>query len=71
MAVWRAHHSNLDALIGQSGDASCPFSFDRGPPLEFKAELSKKINCPSKVIDDDSYVIHSFQRHAPNLHNFA
>jgi hypothetical protein len=71
VAVWRAHHRNLDALIGKSGDTSCPFSFDRGPPFELKAELSKEINCPSEVIDDDSYVIHSFERHASNLHKFA
>jgi hypothetical protein len=71
VAVWRTHHRNLDALIGKSGDTSCPFSFDRGLPFEFKAELSKEINCRSEVIDDDSYVIHSFKRHASNLHNVA
>ena len=71
VAVRCAHHGNLDALIGKSGDTSCPFSFDRGLPFEFKAELSKEINCRSEVIDDDSYVIHSFKRHASNLHNVA
>ena len=71
VAVWRAHHRNLDVLIGKSGDTSCSFSFDRRPPLELKAELSKEINCPSEVIDDYSYVIHSFERHASNLHNVA
>jgi hypothetical protein len=30
-----------------------------------------EINCPSEVIDDDSYVIHSFERPASNLHNVA
>jgi hypothetical protein len=34
VAVRCAHHGNLDALIGKSGDTSCPFSFDRGPPLK-------------------------------------
>jgi hypothetical protein len=58
VAVWRAHHRNLDALIGKSGDTSCPFSFDRGPPFELKAELSEEINRLSEIIDDDSYVIH-------------
>jgi hypothetical protein len=46
VAIRCAHHSNLDALIGKSGDASCPFSFDRGPPFELETELSKKIYCP-------------------------
>jgi hypothetical protein len=39
--------------------------------LFLKAELSKEINCRSEVIDDDSYVIHSFKTHASNLHNVA
>ncbi len=71
VAVRCAHHGNLDALTGKSGDTSCPFSFDHSPPFELKAELSKEINCPSEVIDDDSYVIHSFDRHESNLHNVA
>src|SRR5579872_828295 len=62
-AVRRAHHGNLDALIAQSSDTSGPFSFDRGPPLELEAELAKEINRPSEVIDDDSYVVHPFERH--------
>ena len=56
MAVRRAHHGNLDALIAQSSDTSGPFSFDRGPPFELKAELAIEINRPSEVLDDDSYV---------------
>src|SRR5712664_4451694 len=67
VAVRRAHHGNLDALIAQSSDTSCPFSFDRGPPFELEAELAKEINRPSEVIDDDSYVVHSFERHVSNL----
>ena len=51
MAVWRAHHRDLDALIGKSGHTSCPFSFYRGLPSELKAELSEKTNCRSEVID--------------------
>jgi hypothetical protein len=61
------HHGNLDALIAQSSDTSGPFSFDRGPPFELEAELAKEINRLSEVIDDDSYVVHSFERHASNL----
>ena len=71
VAVWRAHHRNLDALIRKSGDTSSPFSFDHRPPFELKAELSKEINCASEVFDDDSYVIHSSDRHRSNLHNVA
>jgi hypothetical protein len=28
----------------------------------------KEINRPSEVIDDDSYVVHPFERHVSNLH---
>ena len=67
VAVRRPHHGDLDALIVQSSDTSGPFSFDRRPPFELEAEFTKKINRPSQVIDDDSYVIHSFERHLSNL----
>src|SRR5204862_7178775 len=63
VAVRRAHHGNLDALIAESSDTSGPFSFDRGSPFELEAELAKEINCRCEVIDDDSYVVHPFQCH--------
>ena len=67
VAVRRTHHGNLDALITQASDTSGPFSFDGSPAFELKAELPKKINRPSEVIDDDSHVIHPFERHSSNL----
>jgi hypothetical protein len=67
VAVRRAHHGNLDALIAQSSDTSGPFSFDRGPPFELKAELAKEIYRPSEVFNDDSYVVHPLERHVSNL----
>jgi hypothetical protein len=71
VAVRRAHHGNLDALISQPSDTSGPLSFDRGPSFELEAELAKEINRPSEVIDDDSYVVHSFERHVSNLQGFV
>jgi hypothetical protein len=71
VAVRRAHHGNLDALIGKSSDTSCPFSFYRGPPFEVKAELLKEINRQFEVIDDDSYVIQPLDRHSSNLQKVA
>src|SRR5262245_55603418 len=67
MAVRRAHHGNLDALIAQSRDTSGPFAFDRGPPFELEAELAKEINRRREVIDDDSHIVHPFKRHVCNL----
>jgi hypothetical protein len=67
VAVRRAHHGNLDALIAQSSDTSGPFSFDRGLPFEIEAELAKEIDRRGEIIDDDSYVVHPFKRHVSNL----
>ncbi len=63
VAVRRAHHGYLDALFAQSSDTSSPFSFDRSPPFELEAEFEKEIDRRSEVIDDDSYVVHPFDRH--------
>jgi hypothetical protein len=67
VAVRRAHHRNLDALIAQSSDTSGPFSFDRATPFELEAELAKEIDRRFEVIDDDAYVVHPFERHTSNL----
>src|SRR5690606_18173064 len=44
VAVRRAHHGNLDALIAQSSDTPGPFSFDHGPPFDLETELVKEVN---------------------------
>jgi hypothetical protein len=63
VAVRRAHPGNLDALIRKPSDMSVPFSFDQRPPFELETDLTKKINRPSEVIDDDSYIVHPFESH--------
>src|SRR4029079_6319259 len=67
VAVGSAHHGNLDSLIAQSGDTSCPFSFDRGPAFELEADVAKEINRRCEVIDDYSYIVHPFKPHISNL----
>jgi hypothetical protein len=67
VAVRRAHHGNLDALIAQSRDTSGPWSFDRGAPFQLEAELPKELNRLSKIIDDDTDIVHPFERHLSNL----
>ena len=52
VAVRRAHHGNLDALIAQSSDTSSPFSFDRGPPFELEAELAKEIKRGAQLVGE-------------------
>lgn len=71
MAVRCAHHSNLDTLIAQSSHTSSPFSFDHTPPFELKAQLEKEIDRHVQVCDDDSYVVHSFDCHVPNLQSIV
>jgi len=67
VAVWRAHHRDLDMLIAKSGDTSGPFSFDRGPSFELKAEFSKEIDCLFEVVHDDPDVVHAFDCHMTSL----
>src|SRR5437764_8648112 len=67
VAIRRAHHGNLDALIAESSDTSGPFSFDRRPPFDLEAEFAKEINRRSEVLDDDADVVHPFERHVSNL----
>jgi hypothetical protein len=56
VAVRRAHHGYLDALVAESGDAPCPFSFDRGLRFELEAELEEELDLRREVIDDNAYV---------------
>ena len=37
------------------------------PPFELEAEVAKEINRRCEVIDDDSYVVHSFRCQVSNL----
>jgi hypothetical protein len=67
VAVRCAHRCNLDALIAQSSDTSGPFFFDRGSPFEIDVDLAKESDSRFEVIDDDSYVVHPFERHVTNL----
>ena len=60
MAVRRAHHGDLDALVTQPGDAPCPLSFHHGSPFELEAELAKELDRRFEVVDDDADVVHSF-----------
>lgn len=64
MAVGHAHHCNFHLLIAQAGDASGPLPFDQTLSFELQAELLKEFNHRAKVLDDDSYVVHAFERHA-------
>ena len=34
---------------------------------ELEAEFAEEINRSSEVLDDDSYVVHPFERHVSNL----
>jgi hypothetical protein len=44
VAVRRAHHGDLDALVAQPRDAACPLAFHHGLPFEIETELAKELN---------------------------
>jgi hypothetical protein len=67
VTVRRAHHCNLNVLIAQSRDTPGPFSFNSSPTFKIEAELAKEIDRRFEVIDDDSYIVHPFDYHMPNL----
>jgi hypothetical protein len=67
VAIRRAHHGNFDALVGESSNTAGPFSFNRDLAFELEAELAKEINRRCEIIDENSYVVHPFERHLFNL----
>lgn len=67
VAVGRAHHGYLNALVAPSGDAPCPLSFDHGLAFELEAELAKEVDRRHKVVDDNAYMVHPPKRHVSVL----
>ncbi len=59
VAVGRDHHGDLDALIAQSGDASGPFPFNHGPPLEGQAELGEEGDGVIEGFHRDADIVHA------------
>src|SRR3954453_12046698 len=67
MAVRRAHHGDLAALVAESSDAPRPVSFDHGSAFELEAQLGEKRDGGVKRFDDDADVVHPLERHAAIL----
>jgi hypothetical protein len=68
VAVWRAHHGDLNALVAQSRDAPCPLAFYHGSPFELEAELSEKSESGIEGFHHDADVVHSCKRHVSILY---
>ncbi len=64
MAVGHTHHRNFDALISQASDTSSPLAFNHALSFKLEAELPKELDHSAQVFNDDSYVVHAFERHA-------
>ncbi len=64
VAVRRAHHCDLDALVAESSDTTCPFTLNRGLSFELEAELAKERDRSREVGDNNAYVVHPLKRHA-------
>jgi hypothetical protein len=63
MSVRGDQHGDLDALVPQTGDASGPFAFDHGSPLELQAELGEERDGGVEGFHDDAYVVHPLESH--------
>jgi hypothetical protein len=59
VTVRRAHHSDLDALVAQSRNTSCPFAFNYGSPFELEAELAEEGDSGIEGFDHNADVVHS------------
>ena len=57
-------HGDLDAHVGQSGDALCPASLNRGSPFELEAELGEEGDSGVEGLDHDADVVHPLKRHS-------
>src|SRR5437660_12768742 len=68
VAVWRAHHGDLNALVAQASDAPCPLAFYHGSPFELEAELSEKSESGIEGFHHDADVVHSCKRHVSILY---
>src|SRR5579862_5903735 len=68
MAVGRAHHGYLNALVAQSSDAPCPLPFNHGLAFELEAELPKEVDRRCEVLNDNAYVVHPAKSHVSVLH---
>jgi len=67
VAIGHTHYRNFDALIAQAGDTSSPLAFNHALSFKLESELPKKVHHSSQIFNDDSDVVHAFERHAPNL----
>ncbi len=58
VAIWRAHHGDLNALVTQAGNTSCPFALNQGLAFDLEAELAEELDCRCQVLNDDANVVH-------------
>ena len=59
VAAGSDHHSDLDALITESGDASGPLCFDNGSPLKRQAKLGEKRDDIIEGLHHDANIVHT------------
>lgn len=57
----------ISTLFGESGNASGPFAFDCGSPFKFESEFAEEIDDRVQVVDEDSDIVNSIERHVSNL----
>jgi hypothetical protein len=65
--IWGAHHNDVDSDTFEPVDAVHPLSLYRRLTLLLQTELGKESDSGCKVLDDDTDVVQSLDRHGPSI----
>jgi hypothetical protein len=68
VAVRRAHHGDLDALVSQSSDTPRPVSFNRSSPFELESKLNEKRDGSVEGVYHDADIVHPLKSHIISSH---
>src|SRR6267378_325520 len=65
--IWGPHHNDVDLDTFEPVDAVHPRALDRRLAFERHAERGEKSDSGCKVVDDDTDVVQSLDRHVPSI----
>jgi hypothetical protein len=63
VAVWSAHHCDVDLDVDEPDDTIRPTSLDWRLALQLHAKFDKERSSSLEVIDHDAHVLHALDRH--------
>jgi hypothetical protein len=65
--IWGPHHNDVDLDTIEPVDAVHPITLDGRLAVKRHAEGGEEGNGGWEVVDDDADMVHSLDRHVPNL----